>query len=542
MRKRTSSGYIDVLPIFALILIFGWATWERFRLPLTPFADDDVWAYLRPALDAFLGQPLREWFGQCFLYPWFLYVILLIACTFKAVAVLQSLLGLGTGALLFACWIEVRRFLPAPRVPAWLFQLFGAELVAVYLFSTAMVEFEHSLRPEAIFPFVVSLQIYCNLRFIRRRFLESQAGRSILSGSAAIFLTIAAVLLKPSFAVAVPFANLPVIISLFRPGESVRSKSLLIGLPVAAAMLLLIWPEWTLRQRDPDGSAFLAGSRFSIHADLVNKQLAEDISRNAITPYSPKFLASVNTALTEALHESRVRAKYWPALGFNPDYLRYGTDGKHSFMRELADCLGGEKQSAEFCRYYYWRAMRGQSGGMLAKIGRELGVFYRIGHCSAYSGQLELDVGEEYGRTARVIATDARTPKCPPFATFLASAQELRNSAQQIGPYLLTRWISGFLSVTHFLWYLWAIGLLLAAWKVQSLRVFAGLAAPLLLFLYTYNFGTVLTLAIGHSLDVVRYSQYQLAYTLLPDFASMWLALEAFLFARANNSRGETPN
>ena len=36
-------------------------------------------------------------------------------------------------------------------------------------------------------------------------------------------------------------------------------------------------------------------------------------------------------------------------------------------------------------------------------------------------------------------------------------------------------------------------------------------------------------LAIGHSLDVGRYSQYQFAYTLLPDFVSIWLTIEALL-------------
>jgi hypothetical protein len=59
------------------------------------------------------------------------------------------------------------------------------------------------------------------------------------------------------------------------------------------------------------------------------------------------------------------------------------------------------------------------------------------------------------------------------------------------------------------------------------------MVAPVLLLLYGYNFGTVLTLAIGHSLDVGRYSQYQFAYTVLPDFVSMWLAIEVFLLAAA---------
>ena len=167
-------------PALTLALVFGWAAWERFRLPLTPCVDRDVWAYLGPGLDALLGQPFREWFGQCFLYPWFLYALLRVGGSFRWIALVQGLLGLGTGALMFCCWMELRRLLPAPRLPAFTFKLLGAGLAGVYLFSTATVQFERALRPEAVFPFVVILQIYCNLRFIRARFLDGQPSRALI--------------------------------------------------------------------------------------------------------------------------------------------------------------------------------------------------------------------------------------------------------------------------------------------------------------------------------------------------------------------------
>ena len=51
----------------------------------------------------------------------------------------------------------------------------------------------------------------------------------------------------------------------------------------------------------------------------------------------------------------------------------------------------------------------------------------------------------------------------------------------------------------------------------------------MLLLLYSYNFGTTLAISIGHSMDIGRYSMYQLAYTLLPQTVSLWLAMEAAL-------------
>jgi hypothetical protein len=34
----------------ALALIFAWAVWQRFKLPLDPIADPDTWGYLSPWL------------------------------------------------------------------------------------------------------------------------------------------------------------------------------------------------------------------------------------------------------------------------------------------------------------------------------------------------------------------------------------------------------------------------------------------------------------------------------------------------------------
>jgi hypothetical protein len=192
MLKLTLARCLNVLPALALTLVFGWAAWERFRLPLTPFADPDVGAYLRPALDRLHGELFRDWFGQCFLYPWLLFILLRVGASFQWITLVQGLLGLGTGALLYACWTEVHRLLPAPRLPAWMFKLLGAGLAGIYLFSTTTIRFERTLRPEAVFPFVVVLQIYCNLRFIRAAFLQGKSSRFLLSGGSAVFLSVAA--------------------------------------------------------------------------------------------------------------------------------------------------------------------------------------------------------------------------------------------------------------------------------------------------------------------------------------------------------------
>jgi hypothetical protein len=531
MPKRISSRCLNVLPGLALTLLFGWAAWERFRVPLTPFADPDISVYLRPGLNALLGEQFRDWFGQCFLYPWFLYALLRITDNFKWITLVQSLLGLGTGALLFASWMEMRRLLPTPRLPLWAFKLLGAGLAGVYLLSTATIQFERTLRPEAVFPFVVILQIYSILRFIRACFLDHEPGRLILSGASAVFLSVAASLLKPSFCGALPLANLPVIISLFRPGKRVWGKVFLVGIPVTAVAFLLVWPESTLRRRDPAASSYLWQSLFSVHADLISKQIAEDVARHIATRYPLEFLAATDAALIEALRDSRgENGKYWSALGFNGDYFKFGGPAKPSFLSDLTRRLGSENRSRDFCRYYYWRTVRGQPAGMAAKIARQFAVFYSPWRCPAYITYASFSLAEQYQQTGMSLRNQPNLQRYAPGASLLASVAALIDSPLWIGPYRVIPRINLFMARTHLYWCLWAGSLAVLAWTKPNLSAFRACALVLVL-LYGYNFGTVATLAIGHSLDVDRYSQYQFAYTVLPDFVSMWLAIEVFVLA-----------
>ena len=68
-------------------------------------------------------------------------------------------------------------------------------------------------------------------------------------------------------------------------------------------------------------------------------------------------------------------------------------------------------------------------------------------------------------------------------------------------------------------------------WRVLRLRRAVGRLVPVVLWLYSYNFSTTVTLAFSHSLDVGRYCQYQLAYTLLPQFTALWLGWETLALA-----------
>src|SRR5438552_18153461 len=83
----------------ALTLVFAWAIWQRFALPLTPIADPDTWGYLSPALRKLTGAEFGHTQGRNFLYPGFLYLVLRSFGDFRAIAIVQHLLGLAAGAI-----------------------------------------------------------------------------------------------------------------------------------------------------------------------------------------------------------------------------------------------------------------------------------------------------------------------------------------------------------------------------------------------------------------------------------------------------------
>ncbi len=83
----------------AIAFIFAWAVWQRFALPLDPIADPDTWGYLSPALRKLTGAEFGHTHGRNFLYPGFLYSVLRCFGDFRAIAIVQHLLGMAAGGV-----------------------------------------------------------------------------------------------------------------------------------------------------------------------------------------------------------------------------------------------------------------------------------------------------------------------------------------------------------------------------------------------------------------------------------------------------------
>src|SRR5437879_8056072 len=119
----------------AVAVIFVWAAWLRFRLPLDPIADHGTWGYLSPALRKLTGAEFGHTYGRNFIYPGFIYLLLRGFGDFRAITVTQHLLGLIAGGMLLLTWQRIRDFIPSAHLPRPIYRCWGFLAAAFYMFS-----------------------------------------------------------------------------------------------------------------------------------------------------------------------------------------------------------------------------------------------------------------------------------------------------------------------------------------------------------------------------------------------------------------------
>src|SRR5205814_1326851 len=148
-----------------IALLFAGAVWQRFKLPLDPIADPDAWGYLSPGLRKLTGAEFGHTNGRNFVYPGFLFLVLRLFGTFRAIAITQHLLGLLAGAVLLLSWKRAQVFVPNPRIGRVGYDLLGLGGAAVVLLQWPTIAFEQAIRPESICTFVLGVTLYFLIQF-----------------------------------------------------------------------------------------------------------------------------------------------------------------------------------------------------------------------------------------------------------------------------------------------------------------------------------------------------------------------------------------
>jgi len=257
--------------------------------------------------------------------------------------------------------------------------------------------------------------------------------------------------------------------------------------------------------------------------------MSRDLADGAATPYPRAVIQAAHDLLAGDLRKAAlVTTKVFPSLGFNPDYLMYD-----SFCIEFPSLPVNRRWTipglADFYTYYYRRAAMAQPSALLRKVLDQMRVFY-CWKLPVYHLGKSLSITSRYADAAEVIASHIPyAGQYAPLGPYLRQCATLRSQGADVDQFRrLTEWTR--LLSAHYL------DLLFVALVSPLLLIFCPFRAHLpwlvaaLWLTYSYNFGNCLTIAIVHSLDVVRYVRIQLIYTVFAQCASVYFVLETITY------------
>jgi hypothetical protein len=515
-------------------LLFAWAAWQRFTLPLDPIIDPDIWGYLAPALRELIGAEFGHTSGRNFVYPGFVFLLLRVFGDFRAITIAQHFLGLLAGGILLLTWRRAR-VLTDSRVQPALHDGLGLLAAAIFLLASESIRFETQLRPEGVCAFLISVSLYVVIQFIACSFVEHRRAASVTYGIAAVFSSILLASAKPSLWLASIIVLLPVAMFFFQRGL-IWQKIAIGGGAVASAALLLL-PEYFLSRNDEASQTFLPATLFVIHADLIRDQMADDIRRGASVPYPREWLERVHGALALEIEKSFAA---WPGhfstLGFDPDYLEYN---KSSIAAQLRREFGENVPAlCAFYRFYYRRIWQQQPLLVLKKITRQMAIFYAP-ICPVYNCGKSLWLTNAYN--PGVVSLDIQSRRqiwtaYPPAVDFMSRMKSVAQSVPVIHQPSYVRLALAVMAVTHLPLLLTAGALGAGILMQERHRRRLGWLASLVLLGYLYNAAACLEVAVVHSLEIRRYITVQMFLTLLVQFFALWFILEFALEMRAHQN------
>jgi hypothetical protein len=512
----------------ALALVFAWAVWQRFRLPLDPIADPDTWGYVSPALRKLTGAEFGHTNGRNFVYPAFLFLLLRVFGSFRAIAIAQHFLGLLAGAVFLLTWKRARVFVPNPRIGRVGYNLLGLGGATVFLLQWQTVTFEQEIRPEGICAFVLSVTLYFLIQFFACFFLEHRRTASVAYGIALSFTAIFLASIKPSFALASLFLLSPIVALFGRSRWWLEKVCFSLGLAISAAVLSL--PEYFLSRNDEMSQTFLPTTLFVIHANLIRDQLADDLAKNVSLPYSRDRLERLYLALNTEIEKSRTARQYaYHSLGFDADFLMY--DPNSIAVQTRREFRGDVAAVCAFYYFYYRRIWQKRPQEVVKKVARQMLRFY-LPCCRAYDPAITKKLGSAY-RDSIASLSDPICRKVwtayPPAVDFITRTQELSRSELRFQQPLFFPIIPLAVFLTSISY---SSGLVIALVLALIVALDSGrwgrlrFIATVVVFAFAFNAICCLEVAIISSLDIRRYLTVQMYSTLLAQLLGFWFILE----------------
>jgi hypothetical protein len=497
-RLKQSGFLFDLFVLCAAVAVILGGLVVRARLPIAPLADADTWGYLRPALCWLSGLGFQQTYGRDWLYPALLAGILKISGDFCAITYVQRFLGLAGILLFWLAWRSWLRLLP-PHKPQWRWICFfiAISLLALYGLSSQQALLENTIRPEGMLAFFEMGYLYCLISFFAARWRSRRTGAAIVFGTAALALSYLVLLLKPSWGFSFVFTFLCVMASAFgRTAWFIRFGPLLGG--AAAIMLIFSLPRLLGFQKD--AQLFLPFTLVCIHASQILQTKPDVVSPGVHNSGLPDSL--FYEELDKAYRKAQETLGRYHTLGFDTDYIQYRSDFFSIIMQKEG---WNDREIAAACYSAYFRAWLQTPLSMLQKVWKQITLFLFPRAGDFYTTTRSVDLNHELASSRQFLPAGQLSPEVQKI--YQSYLQRLETPAKgPVYPHglgILSKlafylaWISFWLQVAFFA----ALAVICLDRRGRAWRL-AGVVVGAVLFA---TYGNVLTIAVVHSLDVVRY-------------------------------------
>jgi hypothetical protein len=495
-RLNQSKSLFDLLALCAAVIILIAALIVRSRLPIIPLADGDTWGYLRPALSWLSGLGFQQTYGRDWLYPALLAAILKIGGDFSAITYVQRFLGLAGIFLFWLAWRSWFRLVPV-RKPVWLCFVLSISLLALYALSSQQALLENTIRPEGMFAFFEMAYFFCLVSFFFARWRFRRTGSAIGFGAALLGLSYAVLLLKPSWGFSFGFTFLCLVAGAFgRTTRLMRFGPLLGG--AAAFVLLFSLPKWLGFQKD--SQLFLPFTLVSIHAEQILQTRPDVVAPGRHNSGLPDQI--FYEELAKAYRPAKENPDHYGALGFDPDYIQYRSGFFSTIMQKEA---WSDREMAAACYSAYFRAWLQAPSSMLEKVGNQLRLFFFPRAGDFYRTTQSVDLNNELSSSRPFLPDSELSPDVQ--KAYQLYRQKLErpegNSSNPLSFKVLARFAHYIAWSTVWLQVIF-VAVLVTVCLSRKGRNFR-LAGLVILAVLAATYGSVLTIALVHSLDVVRY-------------------------------------
>jgi hypothetical protein len=268
---------------------------------------------------------------------------------------------------------------------------------------------------------------------------------------------------------------------------------------------------------------------FTIHADVIHQDMRRQLSSAQIPEERRRFLLTFLPVFEREMEVARTLARYYPRLGFDPDYLMYRAT---LFPFLETTCAMSRQEIANFCRNTFLSAIWNQPSAYARKVFTQLGYFFFPDDGTFFRKSIPLGKLYEYVLTTVPESLDVTLRKETRDLYETYHGEVVRRAGEPgsldvlrafIGPLRAIGAAAFYLEIAFFL----SLSACLAFSSLACLRL-PGLVA---LIFFLAPAGNAVTIALIHALDN---SRYRGSYGPILLFALAALCLFAFTtFAQA---------